>query len=309
MQPAPDQSHPSAASGQRAFQRSLLSLILVPLLGWCLFLLVFMAFYPVVGKPIAILNFLLLAGLAWFGGMKYGLLQAVIGTVVLTWTVNTISNTTEVPAVTAIIVGSSLALTALVGYLRDTRMQLLMTQQGLMQTQDALQFQAEHDSLTGLHNRRFFGHRLDAEHARAQRYDLPLSVVLLDIDRFKQVNDLYSHAVGDRVLQEVGKLLQNGIREVDTVARYGGEEFALCLPSTSVDGAMTLCERLRLSIETHDWEAIYPGLRVTISGGIFSGPPLGPPERMLSVADHRLYMAKESGRNRIQTTDANGLLN
>ena len=72
---------------------------------------------------------------------------------------------------------------------------------------------------------------------------------------------------------------------------------------------MTLCERLRVSAESHDWESIQAGLRVTVSGGIYSGPPLGPPERMLSVADQRLYMAKESGRNRIQTTDANVLLN
>ena len=309
LQSASDPSHRPVVSTQPSFQRRLLSLVLAPVLGWCLFLLIFWIFFPVVGKPIAILNFLLLAGLAWYGGLRYGLLQAAIGSVVLMLAVNRVSGIPEIPVVLVLVFVIALALSAVVGHLRDLRVQLLLTQQGLIQTQDTLRFQAEHDVLTGLHNRRFFNVRLTAEHARAQRYDLPLSVVLLDVDRFKQVNDLYSHAVGDQVLQEIARLLRSGIREVDAVARYGGEEFALCLPSTSVDGAMTLCERLRLSIEAHDWEAIQVGLRVTISGGIYSGPPLGPPERMLSVADQRLYVAKESGRNRIQTTDASGPLN
>ncbi|MGY2896376.1 GGDEF domain-containing protein, partial [Deinococcus sp. UYEF24] len=186
------------------------------------------------------------------------------------------------------------ALTVLVGHLRDVRLSLLATQQRLIQSQEDLRFQAEHDVLTGLHNRRFFNQRLDSEHARAERYALPLSVVLLDVDRFKQVNDRYSHAVSDQVLQLIARLLQSGIREIDSLARYGGEEFALCLPSTPTDGALVLCERLRASIEAYPWEEVHPGLRVTISGGIFSGPPLGPPEHMLSVADHQLYLAKEA---------------
>jgi diguanylate cyclase (GGDEF)-like protein len=287
-------------------RRNLSSLVGVSLLGWSIFLPLFWKIFPVVGKPAAMLILVLLAGLAWYGGMRYGLLQSVISALLLPVLLARFGSSPEPLVAKLLLLFIALTVTALVGYLRDVRLELMAVHQNLIETQEALRFQAEHDVLTGLHNRRYFDGRLNSEHARARRYAQPLSVVLLDIDRFKQINDLYSHAVGDRVLQEIGRILQAGLREVDCVARYGGEEFALCLASTSPEGATTLCERLRVSIETHDWETIQAGLRVTVSGGICSEPTQGPPERMVSVADRRLYMAKEAGRNRIQISDACG---
>lgn len=290
--------------GRYALHRSRLSLAVAALLSWSVFLLLFWGLFPIFGKPAGLLNLVLLAGLAWYGGMRYGLLQAVISALLLPVLLARFTSSPEPLVVKLLLFFIALTLTTLVGYLRDVRLELMSVHQDLIEAQETLRVQAEHDVLTGLHNRRFFDRRLNSEHGRARRYAQPLSVVLLDIDRFKQINDMYSHAVGDRVLREIGRVLQDGVREVDCVARYGGEEFALCLPSSSSEGAAMLCERLRTSIETHDWETIQVGLRVTVSGGICSEPPDGPPERMVSVADHRLYIAKEAGRNRIQISDA-----
>ena len=160
--------------------------------------------------------------------------------------------------------------------------------------------QAKEDALTGLYNRRHADARLREEFTRARRFAHALSVALLDIDNFKRINDGFSHAVGDEVLRAVARLLGEGLREVDIVARYGGEEFLLLLPETSARGAVTVCDDLRRRIAAHDWSAVAPGLEVTLSVGL--SDDLGVPtyEKMVALADGKLYEAKRSGKNQVK---------
>ncbi|MBZ9711978.1 tetratricopeptide repeat-containing diguanylate cyclase [Deinococcus multiflagellatus] len=175
-----------------------------------------------------------------------------------------------------------------------------------------LQAQAEHlvrlsqeDALTGLSNRRHFNECLEAEVQRALRYGRPLSVVLLDIDHFKAVNDTYSHQVGDLVLRELAGLLRASCRQMDTVARFGGEEFVLLLPETAGPAAQTMCERLRQTVQNHDWSGLHPGLRLTVSLGVASYCTLGAAQ-LLALADAELYRAKGAGRNRVSLASEPG---
>ncbi|MEO8102473.1 MAG: two-component regulator propeller domain-containing protein, partial [Betaproteobacteria bacterium] len=121
---------------------------------------------------------------------------------------------------------------------------------------------SKEDSLTGLGNRRELDHILAHEFERAVRNGRPLSVALADLDFFKKVNDLHSHAVGDDVLRQVAQLLRDGCRSIDMVGRYGGEEFVLVLPEADRDMAYQICERLRVAIERFDWAGKKPGLKV-----------------------------------------------
>lgn len=157
------------------------------------------------------------------------------------------------------------------------------------------------DGLTGLHNHRHFQERLREEFRRAQRYDDALSLILLDLDHFKNVNDTHGHAAGDGVLREVAAALSRCVRETDLVARYGGEEFAVLLPRTHLTGALTVAERvsrelrsLRLGLDT-------AALRVTASLGVSSFPHRSvlSPEQLLLTADEALYRAKSEGRDKV----------
>jgi diguanylate cyclase (GGDEF) domain len=123
-----------------------------------------------------------------------------------------------------------------------------------------------------------------------------VSVALLDLDRFKSINDGFSHLVGDEVLRRVGRLMEAVVRQGDLVARYGGEEFGMVLPATSLEEAAAVCDRVRRAVANTDWSAVRVGLCVTVSGGVAEESSA---ERALSVADSRLYVAKRSGRNRI----------
>jgi len=156
------------------------------------------------------------------------------------------------------------------------------------------------DGLTGVHNHRHFQERLRDEFRRAQRYDDPLSLILLDLDHFKQVNDRYGHTAGDGVLREVAAALQRSVRETDLVARYGGEEFAVLLPRTHLTGALTVAERVRRELALLE---VGPDgrLKVTASLGVSSFPhrTVLSPEQLLLTADEALYRAKDDGRDRI----------
>lgn len=156
------------------------------------------------------------------------------------------------------------------------------------------------DELTGLANRRFADMRIAEETARTLRYKRPFSLCMGDLDRFKAVNDTYSHSVGDQVLQTVAYLLSAHLREVDLVSRYGGEEFLIILPETGAEEATEVCEKLRAGIESYDWDQIRPGLEVTISFGVADGTTAKESSEMLEQADRRLYQAKEAGRNRVR---------
>lgn len=158
---------------------------------------------------------------------------------------------------------------------------------------------AREDVLTGLLTRRYGEDRLSEAFARAQRYGRPLTVILADIDNFKRINDTCSHQVGDAVLKTIGTILRESCRMTDIVARFGGEEFLLALPEIEPSFAHVLCERVRTAVEQYNWESLGKGLRVTLSIGICDDTALSSHERMLSVADSRLYAAKNAGRNRI----------
>ena len=169
--------------------------------------------------------------------------------------------------------------------------------------------QAREDALTGLSNRRHFDREIGEAFPNYRRQRLPFSVALCDIDDFKRVNDTYGHAVGDRVLKAVGRLMKSSIREQDLVARYGGEEFILMFPDAPVVTARGICERMRQAVEAYDWTPIAPGLTVTVSFGVASDPNVKHHERLISVADELLYKAKAAGKNRVfddALTDSDG---
>lgn len=161
------------------------------------------------------------------------------------------------------------------------------------------------DPLTGIYNRRHLDRRIGEEVARAQRYGLPLCVLMLDIDHFKRVNDEHGHQAGDRVLGAIGELTAAAVRESDIAARYGGEEFLVIVPNTPVSNATVLAERLRKRVESHGFVLTdEPGgqqeIRVTVSIGVASlGDGVDSGEKLVHAADEALYRAKHEGRNRV----------
>ena len=163
-----------------------------------------------------------------------------------------------------------------------------------------LERQTRQDALTGLSNRRHLDTLLAVERERALRFGRALTVAMADLDHFKQVNDRFSHVVGDEVLRTVARILREHVRGVDVVARYGGEEFCLILVETGAEEAARLCDRLRELVQAHDWSAIRPGLAVTISMGVAELTAASQlPDALLAAADTRLYAAKRAGRNRV----------
>jgi len=168
-----------------------------------------------------------------------------------------------------------------------------------LQTRD-LEQQSREDPLTGLYNRRYLDFRLENEFARAKRYNRNLSLVMIDLDYFKRVNDNYSHLVGDEVLKVIAHLFRENLRGVDLAARYGGEEFVLLLPETPSNGAILVCERIRREVERYNWGAVRPGLKVTISLGLAYDVNVAEHTAMLAQADARLYEAKKNGRNQLK---------
>lgn len=168
-----------------------------------------------------------------------------------------------------------------------------------VQTQ-ALEKQTREDSLTGLNNRRYLDFLLAQEFERTKRYNSALSVAIADIDHFKRVNDNFSHQIGDEVLKQVAVIFKQNSRVIDTISRYGGEEFVFFFPETPLQKAILACEKIRKSIETFNWKAIHKNLHVTISIGITSDISVQSHEKMISLADNKLYEAKQKGRNQIR---------
>jgi diguanylate cyclase (GGDEF)-like protein len=159
------------------------------------------------------------------------------------------------------------------------------------------------DGLTGLNNHRFFQSFFDRELNRARRYNHPLSLIMMDIDHFKKINDTLGHPVGDKVLIEVARLLREQARDVDLVARYGGEEFMLVLPETKKSEAQLLAERIRVAVEKNRFEAEEAKNigRVTISLGVSGFPDDGSEkDEIIDKVDKALYRAKAGGRNQVR---------
>jgi two-component system cell cycle response regulator len=158
------------------------------------------------------------------------------------------------------------------------------------------------DDLTGLSNRRYFFERLGQELRRSQRYGRPLSLVMLDIDRFKDYNDRYGHLAGDEVLRRVGEVLRRHSRDVDVPARYGGDEFGLILPETDAGAAARQAERIRNAVAQHPFPAAGPVevMHMTVSAGVaLVTEAMRKPEDMIRAADEALYRAKAAGRNHL----------
>jgi diguanylate cyclase (GGDEF)-like protein len=168
-----------------------------------------------------------------------------------------------------------------------------------------LERQAQEDVLTGLFNRRHLETTLATEFAHCRQNRLPLCVAMIDVDHFKQINDRYSHMMGDQVLAQLAMILQNSSRSRDTVARYGGEEFVIAMPATTETQALVSCERLRQAVENHDWSVFHPELRVTISIGLADDRHVENHEKQLHLADARLYEAKRQGRNCLRWSEHN----
>ncbi len=166
---------------------------------------------------------------------------------------------------------------------------------------EAFERQAREDALTGLANRRRVDEAIEAYFSESQRSGRPLGFALMDIDFFKRINDRFSHATGDAVLREIGAILRDHQRPGDLAARLGGEEFICVLAGSDLAGARTFCERIRLAMENHYWQAIAPGLQqVTVSMGVVEWDGAESYSRMSSRADELLYRAKSSGRNRVE---------
>jgi diguanylate cyclase (GGDEF)-like protein len=147
------------------------------------------------------------------------------------------------------------------------------------------------DPLTGINNRRGLDDALSTQFAMMMRYHMPFSVVLFDIDHFKQINDQLGHLHGDRVLQELARLLDESIRETDVLARYGGEEFVIVMPHTEMAGASIIAERVRAIVEER--------MAITVSGGVTEARDDDTQESLVARADAALYTAKSGGRNRV----------
>lgn len=157
------------------------------------------------------------------------------------------------------------------------------------------------DGLTGLYNRRHFQCNFDREFLRSERYDSKLSLAMIDIDFFKQVNDTYGHGCGDYVLKEIAYLALQTFRKTDMVFRYGGEEFAVILTETDIQNAIIPCERLRKNVETYPF--IYNGqpFNVTISAGVCEkDSSILSAFDLFEKTDKALYHAKETGRNQVK---------
>ncbi len=154
---------------------------------------------------------------------------------------------------------------------------------------------ARTDELTQLFNRRAFNEQLEMELERAQRYQMPLSLLLLDIDKFKSINDEWGHDYGDKVLREVSQIIQSVVRPSDFVARYGGEELIIILPNTNQEGSLSSAERCRRAIETASW--IHQMVTASF-GATTTGQDSITAEGLIKAADNALYNSKQTGRNR-----------
>jgi diguanylate cyclase (GGDEF)-like protein len=157
------------------------------------------------------------------------------------------------------------------------------------------------DYLTGIFNIRYFYHRIIEEFSRCQRYVSPLSCLMLDIDHFKKINDIYGHKTGDKVLREFAQLLKKHSRKSDVLARYGGEEFIILLPQTTLEGAKFEAERFRSSVKEHRFKSMKHKSNLTVSIGVSSFPHLKieSHDELITFADDALFDAKGRGRDQV----------
>lgn len=190
------------------------------------------------------------------------------------------------------------AFNAMVAALAQARADLAERNEQLLAQSVKLEALATHDALTGLYNRHKFNELITMELESAKRYDRPFSLIVVDIDHFKRVNDTLGHEAGDQVLVAVATLLHESVRVVDSLARWGGEEFVALLPEVAAGGATKLAERLRRTVK----ERMFAG-GVTVSCGVAEHRPPESPDGLFARADSALYRAKERGRDRVEVAD------
>jgi len=178
------------------------------------------------------------------------------------------------------------------------RNRLAQQRRELRDTLEKVQALASRDALTGLYNRRHMQDRLLDSAKRHERYGERFTVVLVDLDHFKRVNDVHGHRVGDEALMAFASAATLALRESDTVGRWGGEEFLFILPNTSPTKALVALDRLRAALQHCSISSRVPGLRLAFSAGVAQHDLAAPVHRTLERADHSLYQAKASGRNR-----------
>lgn len=155
------------------------------------------------------------------------------------------------------------------------------------------------DEMTRLYNHRYFQQRLDEELLRADRYENHVSLLILDVDHFKNFNDTYGHPEGDRVLKTVARLIEKSVREIDIAARYGGEEFVVICPEKNGEGSLVPAERIRNAIESFDFRISGQPVQITVSLGVACYPDQAKTKsELIQKADYALYFSKEAGRNR-----------
>ena len=178
-----------------------------------------------------------------------------------------------------------------------------ITENWLKQKED--EYHRTHDALTGAYNRAFFENKIEEEMARAQRYEEPLSMAILDVDKFKLVNDTWGHPVGDAVLKKTAELAQAALRKTDFLVRLGGEEFIVLMPETSLNGALQVAEKIRFQLEAH--QHIQAG-QVTASFGVAEWLPIEEFSHWYKRTDSALYRAKGGGRNCVIGAEEKGKL-
>jgi diguanylate cyclase (GGDEF)-like protein len=182
----------------------------------------------------------------------------------------------------------------------EERSQLRSSEKTLTHQVLELREQSIRDPLTGLYNRRHLQETLDKEFALARRENQVVSILIMDVDRFKQINDTYGHPAGDFLLQEFGKLLQECVRQEDIVCRYGGDEFVTVMPGANFPVACERAEQIRLAFNHLNLHYEGQLLEATLSLGVATAPLHGSSaEEVLSKADQALYMAKQGGRNQM----------
>ena len=165
---------------------------------------------------------------------------------------------------------------------------------------DELYKQATLDPLTRIFNRKHFNQEIEGEYSRARRYNRPLSLLMMDLDHFKKVNDTHGHPAGDYVLKQTASLIKESLRAQDIFARFGGEEFAVLLPETAMEAAATIGEKLRARIQSSSYEFSGKKIPVTISIGVATlKPGHATWDDLVGEADKALYQAKDGGRNRV----------
>ena len=171
------------------------------------------------------------------------------------------------------------------------------------QVEDALSRAARSDPLTGLMNRRAMMERFEYQLSHYQRNRIPFTVLMGDIDHFKQINDTCGHAEGDRVLISIAGKIRENLRSQDLLARWGGEEFLILLPDTDLEGGITVAEKIRLQVAQSDFPGEKKVLALTISFGVAYYTDEQTIDDCIKAADEALYRAKQQGRNRVVATE------